>query len=178
MMKQTRRFYLFLLTVWMVLVPISRIYAQDTEKEINLKAVFLYNFTKYVSWQNTGNNSNFVIGVFGKSQIINPLNQIAKSNTVEGKKIVVLNFLKPEDVTHCDILFVSKNATAPIFSVASQTGKGTLIVSEQPAGTASGAAFNFVLDEDKLRFEASLKAINFSGLKVSAQLLKLAILLD
>ena len=177
MMKQTNRYFLFLLTVWILMIPVVRVRAQDTEKEINLKAVFLYNFTKYVSWQNTG-NSNFIIGVFGKSQIINPLNQIAKSNYVEGKKIVVLNFMKPEDVTHCDILFISKNATAPIFSVASQTGKGTLIVSEQPAGTASGADFNFVLDEDKLRFEASLKAINFSGLKVSAQLLKLAILLD
>jgi hypothetical protein len=153
-------------------------WAQDAEKEANLKAVFLYNFTKYIDWPNLNNNQNFVIGVVGTAEIINALNQIAKSYRVEGKKILILNFKKGDEISHCDLLFISGHSGIPVLSAISQTGRGTLTVSEEPPGSSSGAAFNFVIKDDKLKFEASLKAINLTGLKISAQLLKLAILVD
>lgn len=177
-MKQLRNLHIFFFSLLVLSFIFGNVVAQDTEKETNLKAVFLYNFTKYIDWQNAGNGRNFIIGVLGKSQIVTPLNLIAKTSSVEGKKIVILNFMKPDDMPHCDLLFISRTAGSSISSVVNQTGRGTLIVSEEPAGSSSGAALNLVLNDDKLRFEASLKAINSSGLKVSAQLMKLAILID
>ena len=152
--------------------------AQDAEKEASLKAVFLYNFTKYIDWQNLDNHEYFVIGVVGTTEIMSALNQIAKSNRVEGKKILILNFKKTDEISHCDVLFISGHSGIPVLSAVNQTGRGTLTVSEEPPGSSSGAAFNFIIKDDKLKFEASLKAINVTGLKISAQLMKLAILVD
>jgi hypothetical protein len=59
-----------------------------------------------------------------------------------------------------------------------KTNKGTLTVSDEPGLAKQGTAFNFVLVHDKLKFEANLKALYLSGLKVSSQLLKLAIIID
>ena len=152
--------------------------AQDAEKEASLKAVFLYNFTKYIDWPSLNNNQYFVIGVVGSTEITNALSQIAKSYRVEGKKMLILYFKKVEEISHCDMLFISGHSGIPVLSAVNQTGRGTLTVSEEPPGSSSGAAFNFVIKDDKLKFEASLKAINSTGLKISAQLLKLAILVD
>ena len=158
-------------------LPLSWAYAQEMDKEANLKAVFLYNFTKYVEWQNP-NTNQFVVGVVGLSGITNALNAIAKSYRVGGRKMVIVNFKKAEEISHCDVLFISGHCGIPVSTAVSQTGRGTLTVSEEPPGSAAGAAFNFIIKDDKLKFEASLKAINSTGLKISAQLLKLAILQD
>jgi hypothetical protein len=165
----------FLLILFLAYGPV---YAQNAEKETNLKAVFLYNFTKYVEWPNLNGNQYFVIGVVGPTEITNALNQIAKSYRVEGKRIQVVYFKSTDEISHCDLLFISGRSGIPASSVIGQTGRGTLTVSEEPPGSSSGAAFNFIVKNDKLKFEASLKAINLTGLKISAQLLKLAILVD
>ncbi|MGN6268016.1 MAG: hypothetical protein ACTHM5_20230, partial [Ginsengibacter sp.] len=39
--------------------------AQATEQESNLKAAFIYNFTKYIDWGNYNDRNEFVIDVLG-----------------------------------------------------------------------------------------------------------------
>ncbi|HMC99217.1 MAG TPA: YfiR family protein, partial [Ferruginibacter sp.] len=63
-------------------------------------------------------------------------------------------------------------------SVLDRAGKGVLTVSEEPGLAKQGTAFNFIVNNDKLKFEANLKAIYAAGLKAGAQLLKLAIIVD
>ncbi len=53
-----------------------------------------------------------------------------------------------------------------------------LTISEEPGMAKQGTAFNFVIINDKLKFEANLKAIYLAGLKAGSQLLKLGILVD
>ena len=49
-----------------------------------------------------------------------------------------------------------------------------LIVTDMPQGLDVGSALNFVPVQDRLRFEASLRAVDRTGLKVSSRLLALA----
>jgi len=176
-MSICKKLYFSFFLFGLLALPWSPARAQDADKEASLKAVFLFNFTKYVEWQNP-NSSQFVIGVVGNSGITPALNQISKSYRVGGRKMVIMNFKKAEEISHCDLLFISAHCGIPVSTAVSQTGRGTLTVSEEPSGSAAGAAFNFIIKDDKLKFEASLKAINSTGLKISSQLLKLAILQD
>ena len=75
----------------------SPVPAQNADKETSLKAVFLYNFTKYVEWENP-NNGQFVIGVVGTSGVVPALIQISKSHHVSGRKIVIMNFKKVKNL--------------------------------------------------------------------------------
>ncbi|MES2430263.1 MAG: YfiR family protein [Bacteroidota bacterium] len=149
--------------------------AQNIEAEANLKAVFIYNFTKYVEWDT--NNGDFVIGVIGQSSVTSALNIIARNNTVKNKKIVIKVFNKPEDIEYCNILFIPKNSFS-LSSILEKTGKGTLTVSEENGYAKKGTAFNFVIVNNKLKFEANLKALYLADLKAGSQLLKLGIIVD
>ncbi len=150
----------------------------QTQQEGNLKAVFIYNFTRYIEWNVDQDENEFVIGILGPSSIDKPINEIARTNTVNNRRIVVKHFSKPEDISYCHILFIPRSSPVPIQSVLDKTAKGMLIISEEPGFARLGTAFNFIPVKNKIKFEANLKAINAAGVKVSSQLLKLAIIIN
>ena len=154
--------------------------AQGSRGEANLKAVFIYNFTRYIEWDSTANpdKSSFVIGIIGFSPVNNALAEIAKTNRVNNKRIVIRYYSKPEDIQDCQVLFIPKGIPFSLASVLERTGKGTLTVSEEPGFAKQGTALNFFIDNDKVKFEANLKALFMAGLKASSQLLKLAKIVD
>ena len=152
--------------------------SQNSEKESNLKAAFLYNFTKYINWNNSDNRSDFIIGVVGKCPIIQSLNEIAKSNTVRNRRIVVKTLNNLSQVDECDILYIPKNNPFPLESILQNVGNGVLTISEEPGFAKRGTAFNFIIVNNKLKFEANLNAIDEADLKVSSQLLKLATIVE
>jgi hypothetical protein len=53
-----------------------------------------------------------------------------------------------------------------------------LTISEETGFARMGTAFNFVVLNNKLKFEANLNAIYLAGLRASSQLLKLAIIVN
>jgi hypothetical protein len=152
--------------------------AQTQEREASLKAVFIYNFTRYIDWDTSGAGNDFVIGVIGSSPVTGALMQIAATNMVKNKKISIRVFNKPEEIEFCHILFIPQKLPFPLNSILEKAGKGTLTISEEPGYAKQGTAFNFVIINNKLKFEADLKAIYSAGLKAGSQLLKLAIIVD
>ncbi len=156
----------------------ATVMAQTGKQEANLKAVFIYNFTKYIDWDTSRLENHFIIGVVGSSDITGPLMEIARQNTVNNKKIIIQSFSKPEDIGDCQILFIPRKNPFSLSSILDKCGKGVLTVSEEDNFAKKGVAFNFVVINDKLKFEANLKALYLAGLKASSQLLKLAIITD
>ncbi|MDQ2862317.1 MAG: YfiR family protein [Bacteroidota bacterium] len=148
-------------------------FAQNKAEESNLKAAFIYNFIKYIDW-NADSAAEFSIGVIGPSPVYQYLQGVAATKTVNDKKIVVKHFDNPDSITFCNILFISESDPFSLSEVLAKIGRGTLIVSEEPGLAKQGTAFNFVEVRDKLKFEANVKSISSSGLKVSSRLLKLA----
>jgi len=152
--------------------------SQDNEQEANLKAVFIYNFTKYVDWEMNNNNPDFIIGVIGSSPVLKPLEEIARTNRAKNKRIIIRYYRRPEEIGPCHLLFISKKCPFSIQEILNHTRRGVLTVSEEDDYSKKGTAFNFVIRNDKLKFEANLQAIYMAGLRASSQLLKLAIIVD
>ena len=103
--------------------------AQQREVEANLKAAFIYNFIKYINWKAPADNP-FIIAVIGTSPVYNSLQEIAKVESINGKKIVVVHFNNPDDITTCNILFISANSDYSLSSILVRVGKGTRTRSE------------------------------------------------
>jgi hypothetical protein len=152
--------------------------AQSVVQEANLKAAFIYNFTKYIDWNNYDNSGTFIIGVIGSSPVITSLNEIATTNSVNNKKIEVRIFNKPDEIEFCNILFIPEKNPYPLPSILAKVNKGMLTISEEPGFARRGTAFNFVIKNDKLKFETNLKALNQADVKAGSQLLKLAIIVN
>lgn len=159
--------------------PFLRAMAQNGEREANLKAAFIYSFTRYIDWGGYNANYVFVIGVIGEdSPVIPPLQEIAKTNTINNKRIEVRIIDKLSDLKDCDIVFITKECHFSLHSVLDHIKKGVLTISESNGYAAQGTDFNFVIVNQRLKFEANLKAIASSGLKAGSQLLKLAIIVE
>ncbi len=167
-----------LLTLLLIICFGGAVVAQEGQQESNLKAAFIYNFTRYVDWDPGMQEDEFVIGVVGPSRIVNALSEIARNNFVNNRSIKIKYFSKPEDIEYCNILFISQRSPFSLQSILNKVNRGTLTISEQAGFARDGTAFNFVIVNDKLKFEANLKAINAAGLKAGSQLLKLAIIVE
>jgi len=147
-------------------------------EEYALKAAFVYNFTKFIDWNASNNGDEFIIGVMGYSPILKYLADIAQTKSVNGKKIVIKQYYKPDEIKFCHVLFIPEQTSYPLNTILSKVSKGTLTISEEDGFAALGTALNFVLINNKLKFEANMKAVDAAGLKASSDLLRLAIIVD
>ncbi|HAM97856.1 MAG TPA: DUF4154 domain-containing protein [Marinilabiliales bacterium] len=137
------------------------------------KAMFTLNFIRNIGWPEASKEGDFVIGVLKEPNVAANL----KTQTV-GKKfgyqnIVIKEFKNVEEVTDCQLLFFSRSVS---FSKNSEAiiqklgGSNSLIITESEGAINSGSMINFVVRDDKLKFEISASNAEKFGLKFSTSL--------
>lgn len=150
----------------------------DEMEEYHLKAAFIYRFTSYIEWENMP-EEEFSIGIIGESPISKPLKEIAAAKTVQHKKMIIHEFAENSVPGNSQVIFISHKCKASLSEILSRIPKrNVLIITEKPGYAEEGAAINFVIIENRIRFEVNLKALSSAGLKASSQLLKLAIMVE
>lgn len=153
--------------------------AQPAATEYEVKAAFVYNFARFVEWPTgtfdaTGNR--LVIGVLGKDPFGPVLDAAVGDKKVAGNDLVVRRFPSLESLEPCQILFVAADEQKQFAEiVAALRGAAVLTVSESEGFLESGGIINLRLDEQKVRFEINAAMADQVGLKISSQLLKLAV---
>ena len=142
------------------------------------KAAFLFHFTEYINWGDV-KMQTFNFAVLSQSPITKQMQTIANEKKIKNKTIVVKEYNSLDEVQDCHILFVPGNSITPIETIlAKYTGKQTLIVTEKEGYGKKGAHINFLISDNRLRFEINLDAFSSSGIEVSSQLLQHAIIID
>jgi hypothetical protein len=141
-----------------------------------LKAAYIYNFTRYIRWDAGPEKPDFIIGEMGHSEMDSSLANLARNNFVDNRRIVLRHFARPEDIEYCQILFIPSKCEYPLHTILGKLGRGVLTIGERKGCAREGVALNFVQVNQKLKFEANERVMNKMGLKVSSQLLKLAII--
>src|SRR5437870_4503643 len=116
-----RKFRLFIALLFFTVCSVSIWGQKDKASEYNLKAAFIYNFTRYIEWKEESVENEFIIGVIGNSPINDPLGEIVKTETVDNKKITIKRFSKPADIGFCNILFISQNAGVALDDILAKT---------------------------------------------------------
>ena len=153
----------------------------QTEKghEYELKATFIYHFTRYIQWPHTEGSESFDIGILGQSEIVKHLEEIAKKKTVKNKKMAIKHLDHIEDIQDCEIVFVSASRGEDLDRILQNIGdKNILTISDTKGFAQRGIAINFIIEQGKMKFEINTRALERAGLVVSSQLQKLAILVD
>jgi hypothetical protein len=147
--------------------------------ESQIKAAFVYNFTKFVEWPADSfptARDPIVIGVLGEGALTIELQTIVADRRVNGRTIVVTNVQTVEQVNAAQVLFVSAAEDARFAELhAAVRNSPVLTVGESPAFSAAGGAISFVQQGSKLRFEINMASAERSGLKISGQLQALAV---
>jgi hypothetical protein len=146
--------------------------------EYQVKAAYLYNFTRYVEWPDSAfaaPESPFVVGVVGHDPFGPTLDKILDGRTMNGRPFLVKRFKHADDVQPCQLLFVGEYETDKLPRILSHLGNaGTLTVGESYGFLQHGGAINFLIEDNHVRFEINLNAADRCGLKISSKLLALA----
>ncbi len=145
--------------------------------EYQVKAAFLYNFTKFVEWPASSEwpPGPFVIGILGTDPFGPLLDLLVKTKTAGGRRIEVKRFARLQDLEPCQMLFVSASESREVgLIVRNLEGRKVLTVSETPKFLAAGGMLNLTLSGNRVLFEANPRAAEREGLRFSSKLLQLA----
>ena len=146
-------------------------------QEYQVKAAFIYNFAKFVEWpegafQNV--QAPFIIGILGKDPFGEAMDSL-RDKTISGRRLVIKRFVRVEDLEPCHILFINTVEKQHLSRILKITYPWhVLTVGDKKGFIESGEVVNFILLENRIRFEINIDAARRAGLKISAQLLKLA----
>jgi hypothetical protein len=164
------KIFLFKLSLCLVIVLSVNLPAKTQDEK--LKAIFVYNFTKYVNWPNK--SGNFIITVIGKSSISAEIISIASKKMVGNSPIEVKVVNAPEEFTESHIVYIPASKTSALAVIKQKSADHHyLIITEKPDACRSGSCINFVSKDGKLSFEISKINLESYGLEVSSDLLKL-----
>jgi hypothetical protein len=147
--------------------------------EYQLKAAFLYNFARFVTWPTNApvdTTTPVTIGILGTDPFGPLLRDTVQGKTVNGRKIVVTQLARDEKPTGCHILFISRSEKERIPSILeSVKGQSVLTVSEVDQFAQGGGMINLIVVSQSVRFEINLQAIERVGLQVSSKLVGLGV---
>jgi YfiR/HmsC-like len=148
------------------------------ELEYPLKAAFLFNFVKFVEWPAdafAGERSPLAICVYGTDPFGDTLDNVVRGETVGERGLIVQRPDALEDLRDCHVLFVSRSERSRLPEVLSRVqGAPVLTVGDTDGFLKAGGVINFVLEENKVRFQINPEAAERSQLKISSKLLRLA----
>ena len=146
--------------------------------ESQIKAGFLFNFTKFVEWPPDAfadPGVPLVLGIVGDNPVTDLLVETAAGKIVNGRAVIVRRFKEGQDLRSCHILFVSSSEGKHVPQIL-ETVKGSrvLTVSETSGFAQSGGMINFFVEGNKVRLEINLDAAARASLKISAKVIAVA----
>jgi hypothetical protein len=146
--------------------------------EYHVKALFLYNFAKYVQWPDgvfPNSNAPITIGIVGDDNFGKDLPNAVEGKTVNGRGFVIKHLSATDDPAGCQILFISRSESSHVGQIlANLAAQPVLTVGEDKAFSQNGGTINFVLMDGNVRLEINMDSADKAGLKISSRLLAVA----
>jgi hypothetical protein len=146
--------------------------------EYRVKAAFLYKFGSYIEWPRgsfASADSPVTIGVMGAETLAEELAQIVAGRNVNGRPVRVRRLRPGDPIAGLHVLFVGRADGGRLAEIlAAARGQALLTVTESEDGLELGSMINFVVVEDKVRFDIAPPPSESSNLKISARLLGVA----
>lgn len=153
-------------------------YAQGNTLERQIKATFLYKFGNYIDWpEGTFEHEDepLTIGIIGADDIAADLREITRDKTIKGRMVIVRTFTPTDSLQKAQILFIGQSEQTRLnLILASTRGRPVVTVTESEDRIIKGGIINFIIDENKVRFDIELENADNNNIKISARLLGVA----
>ena len=148
-------------------------------QEYIVKAAFLYNFAKFVEWPAktfTEEEAIMYLCILGKDPFGVAIESI-EGKSVRGRQLVIRRLAKIEDLEECPchILFISSSEEKRLAQIFLKLeDRNVLTVGDMKGFAQRGGIINFIMVENRIRFEINVKEAERTGLEISSKLLNLA----
>jgi hypothetical protein len=146
--------------------------------EYQVKAVFLFNFARFVDWPAVtfvNASAPFTLCVYGDDPFGADLDAVVRGETIGGRPMQVRRLHDTVDVGQCQIVFIAGSADRDLESVvASLDRRATLTVSDIEGAARRGAMIRMMTVNGRIRLRVNIDAVRAAHLTVSSNLLRSA----
>jgi hypothetical protein len=150
--------------------------ADSADVETRLKVAYIYNFARFVEWPVRAAPGPVRIGVLGHGDLGAPLEDVIRGKSANGRPIQVAHINSVAEVDCCEILLIERSEYKHVSEIVQAlSGKPVLTVCDVGTCLRDGVMIAFQLVEESVRFQINQEAAEHAGLKISSQLLKVAV---
>jgi hypothetical protein len=174
-----------LIILFLSLIALTPSFTPDVPKDkvdtkAKIKAVFIYNFTKYIEWPADYQASDFTIAILGDNQsLYNELTKMSKVKKVDNKPFKIKLISDVSEIGKSHIVYIPNENSANLAKALVITkGKSALIVTETIGHAGKGASINFIILGGRQKFELNKLTAESNNLKVSSTLANIAVLVN
>ena len=145
--------------------------------EPQVKAMFVYNFLKFVEWPVTtfvGARDPFVVVIIGDGATADATERFLESKAIGERPLSVRRARWDESLAGVRAVFVVERDARKLRRVLdAAAAAGVLTIGEGDDFTTSGGVIGLLVLDRKVRFDVDTTAAQAAGLKVSSKLLAL-----
>lgn len=169
------------LSVWIIVSLIAlagRAICAENLTEAKVKAAFLYNFTKFVTWPEAGAGSrsqSFTICAVGDPLVLEAIDETVTGKKVDERPLQSRHLSRRDERQGCQVLFLSGRQHTMESSESNSVGVLTVSEAESEQQSHFDTVITFVLRDGKVRFVINCAAAEKAGLTISSKLLTLAV---
>jgi len=151
--------------------------AQSAVDPDPVMAAFVHRFTQFVEWPEAAldGRDEVVICVAGSRDLLERLEEIIAGDDLEGRPVVAREAGSPAAVPDCHVLFVSFLAPRSADFVTAARGLPVLTVGDPSDFLDVGGIIHLRIIDRRIRFAIDAAAASEVGLRLSSQLLDLAV---
>jgi len=150
--------------------------SEQSDVETRVKAAFIYNFARFVEWPSGAKSGPVRIGILGRGELGSPLEEIVRGKSANGRPIEVGHVNSAAEAEHFEILLIERSESKHLRDILQPlAGKPVLTVCDGGPCQRDGGIIAFQIVEESVRFQINQEAAQTAGLKISSQLLKVAL---
>lgn len=164
--------------VALLLAIAARPAAAEAPLELKVKAAFLYNFARYVSWpagKFADASSPLKICVLEPDPFAGVLEETLRGKMVETHPVAVARAPQATDLKDCHIVYSAANDGAAVESAFAQLAGAHVVTVHDAPNALSDGVIRFFREDRKIRFEINTLAAARENLELSLKLQNLAV---
>ncbi|MCF8719468.1 YfiR family protein [Nitrospina gracilis] len=155
---------------------------ESVPREYVLKTSIILKIFEFIKWPEEkmihNSEPQFVLCIVGSNPFGN-LFQRAQQEGVFRNKLIVKNFSSGSDLDSCHLAYIGESENENLEEVLHRTkGRPILFVGDTPGYSQRGVGINFVILNNRIRFKINRRAVEDRDIRISSELLNLAILVD
>jgi hypothetical protein len=165
--------------LWLCLIAASEAAAQTRlPAQHEVEAAYLYQFGHYVDWTSipASNADAFNICVLGVDPFGSALDDIVRGKVIADQQVAIKRILGPGESHTCRIVYVSPSEEGRVAVILrALEGTGIVTVGQGAQFTRRGGMIAFTSQDKKVRFIVNLAAADAAHVRLSSQLLRVAV---
>jgi YfiR/HmsC-like len=154
----------------------------EAPNEYQVKAVFVFNFSRFVEWPPqafAAANDPFVIGIVGGDPFGTRLDEAVQGEQINQHPLEIRRFRSVADIRNCQILYIDRSQNAQLNEILDALDhRNILTVSDLDNASSRGVMIQFVTESNRIRLRINNDAAKAAGLTISSKLLRPAEIVD